>query len=291
MGDIKPPGSDSPRLRHPSGCQNRPVRIATWNVNSLPARLPRLLGWLDATSPDVLVMQETKVGQDAFPAEEFAAVGYESAHRGQGRWNGVAVLSRVGIEQVDSDLPEAPGFPDPAGEPEARFIAATCGGVRVAAVYVPNGRTPLDPHYGYKLEWLRALSAHLRPAASGPEPFAVMGDFNVAPADDDVWDIAAFAGSTHVTPAERAALAGLVEIGLQDVVPTINKGPHPYTYWDYRGGNFHKAMGMRIDLVFGNQPFVQRVQSAHVDRDARKPGVKGTPPPSDHAPVVVDLAD
>ncbi|HEX6887211.1 MAG TPA: exodeoxyribonuclease III [Candidatus Nanopelagicales bacterium] len=265
------------------------MRIVTWNVNSLAARLPRLLGWLEAAQPDVVVLQETKLAQEGFPTEQLAAAGYASAHRGQGRWNGVAVLSRVGIEAVETDLPGCPGFPG-AGDPaEARYLAATCGGVRVAGVYVPNGRTVDDPHYEYKLAWLAALAEHLGPVAAAPTPFAVMGDFNIAPNDDDVWDIAAFAGSTHVTAQERAALADLRAQGLADVVPTISKGPHPYTYWDYRGGAFHKAMGMRIDLVYGNAPFVARVRGAWVDREARKPGVKGTPPPSDHAPVVVDL--
>jgi exodeoxyribonuclease-3 len=266
------------------------VRIATWNVNSLPARLPRLLTWLSATSPDVVVLQETKIAQPAFPTEAVAAVGYESVHRGQGRWNGVALLSRVGIDDLETDLPEAPGFPDPADPPEARYIAATCGGVRVAGVYAPNGRTPEDPHYRYKLDWLDALRAHLVPAAAGSDPFAVMGDFNVAPNDDDVWDMAQFVLSTHVTAPERQALAALRALGLSDIVPTISKGPHPYTFWDYRGGAFHKAMGMRIDLVYANRAFADRVQAAHVDRDARKPGVRGTPAPSDHAPVVVDLS-
>jgi exodeoxyribonuclease-3 len=265
------------------------VRIATWNVNSLPARMPRLLGWLAATQPDVLVLQETKIAQDAFPTAEVAEAGYESVHRGQGRWNGVALLSRVGIEDVETDLPGAPGFPDPADPPEARYVAATCAGVRVAGVYVPNGRTPEDPHYEYKLSWLDALARHLAPVAAAPDPFAVMGDFNVAPTDADVWDIAEFAQSTHVTPPERAALGALRELGLADVVPTISKGPHPYTFWDYRGGSFHKAMGMRIDLVYGNASFTSLVTDAHVDREARKPGVRGTPAPSDHAPVVVDL--
>ena len=265
------------------------VRIATWNVNSLPARLPRLLAWLSAAQPDVLVLQETKIAQDAFPTAEVAAAGYESVHRGQGRWNGVALLSRVGIQDVETDVPGAPGFPDPADAPEARYIAATCAGVRVAGVYVPNGRTPEDPHYEYKLAWLAALARHLGPAAASCAPFAVLGDFNVAPADDDVWDIAEFAQSTHVTPAERQALADLRALGLADVVPTISKGPHPYTFWDYRAGAFHKAMGMRIDLVYGNEAFTSRVAGAQVDRDARKPGVRGTPAPSDHAPVVVDL--
>jgi exodeoxyribonuclease III len=266
------------------------VRIATWNVNSLAARMPRLVGWLAATQPDVLVLQETKLAQAAFPADELAAAGYASVHRGEGRWNGVAVLSRVGIEDVEADLPACPGFPDPDGPAEARYLAATCGGVRVAAVYVPNGRTPQDPHYDYKLRWLAALAEHVGPASAGPTPFAVMGDFNIAPTDADVWDPAAFVGSTHVTAEERAQLAHLRSFGLADVMPTINKGPHPYTYWDYRGGAFHKAMGMRIDLVYGNAAFVARVDAAWVDREARKPGIRGTPPPSDHAPVVVDLS-
>lgn len=266
------------------------MRIATWNVNSLPARLPRLLGWLGSVQPDILVMQETKVGPDGFPGDELVAAGYESVHRSQGRWNGVAVLSRVGIDDVELDLPGAPGFPAPADAQEARYMAATCGGVRVACVYVPNGRTPQDPHYAYKLEWLAALADHLGPVAAGALPFAVMGDFNVAPNDDDVWDMAAFAGATHVTPPERAAVAELVSLGLADVIPTISKGPHPYTYWDYRAGAFHKAMGMRIDLVLANEAFRTRLEGAYVDREARKPGARGTPPPSDHAPVVIDLA-
>ncbi len=265
------------------------MRIATWNVNSLPARLPRLLDWLARVQPDVVLLQETKIAQDAFPSEAVAAAGYESVHRGQGRWNGVALLSRVGIAQVETDLPGVPGFPEVSDPPEARYLAGTCGGVRVAGVYAPNGRTTHDPHYEYKLAWLDALAAHLAPGAASALPFAVLGDFNVAPADDDVWDIAAFAGSTHVTPAERAALETLRGHGLVDIVPTISKGPHPYTFWDYRAGSFHKAMGMRIDLVYGNEPFAAGVTGAFVDRDARKPGTKGTPAPSDHAPVVVDL--
>jgi exodeoxyribonuclease-3 len=265
------------------------MRIATWNVNSLPARMPRLLGWLAATAPDVLLMQETKVAQDAFPTDALAEAGYESVHRGQGRWNGVAVLSRVGIEAVEMDLPGAPGFPTTEDPQEARYIAADCGGVRVAGVYVPNGRTPADPHYAYKLEWLAALGEHLATASAGPQPFAVMGDFNVAPHDDDVWDIAAFAHSTHVTVPERAAVQALVDAGLHDIMPTISKGPHPFTYWDYRAGMFHKGMGMRIDLVLANAALVGNLRGAYVDREARKTGVRGTPPPSDHAPVVVDF--
>jgi exodeoxyribonuclease III len=259
------------------------VRVATWNVNSVLARLPRLVDWLELASPDVVCLQETKVDDAAFPADAVARLGYEVAQHGDGRWNGVAVLSRLGLADVVRDMPEQPGFPDLQGQ-EARTIAATCGPVRVRSVYVPNGRTPTDPHYAYKLRWLAALRAAVGADASGSRPFAVMGDFNVAPADADVWDPAVFAGSTHVTPAERAELAALRETGLTDVVPRIAKGPHPFTYWDYRAGAFHKGMGMRIDLVYANAALAGAVADAWVDREARKG--KG---PSDHAPVVVDL--
>ena len=259
------------------------MRIATWNVNSVLARLPRLTVWLDETAPDVVCLQETKVGADAFPSGEVTELGYEIAAHGEGRWNGVAILSKAGLAGVERGLPGDPGFPGP-DTLEARTISATCGPVRVRSVYVPNGRTPEDPHYQYKLRWLAALRDAVAADAAGPTPFALMGDFNVAPADDDVWDIAAFQGSTHVTPAERAALAELRAAGLSDVVPRIEKGPHPFTYWDYRAGSFHKGMGMRIDLVYANEPFAGKVADAWVDREARKG--KG---PSDHAPVVVDL--
>jgi exodeoxyribonuclease-3 len=259
------------------------MRIATWNVNSVLARLPRLLEWLEQAAPDVVCLQETKVGPAAFPADAIAGLGYEVAQNGEGRWNGVAIVSRAGLADVAPGLPGDPGFPDEKTL-EARTIAATCGPVRLRSVYVPNGRTPDDPHYAYKLRWLAALRAAVAADAAGSVPFAVMGDFNVAPADDDVWDPAAFAGSTHVTPAERAQLAALRETGLADVVPRIEKGPHPYTYWDYRGGSFHKGMGMRIDLVYANAALAGAVSDAWVDREARK----GTGP-SDHAPVIVDL--
>ena len=259
------------------------MRIATWNVNSVLARLPRLTGWLEEAAPDVVCLQETKVGADAFPSGEVTELGYEIAAHGEGRWNGVAILSKAGLAGVERGLPGDPGFPGP-DTLEARTISATCGPVRVRSVYVPNGRTPEDPHYQYKLRWLAALRDAVAADAAGPTPFALMGDFNVAPADDDVWDIAAFQGSTHVTPAERAALAELRAAGLSDVVPRIEKGPHPFTYWDYRAGSFHKGMGMRIDLVYANEPFAGKVTDAWVDREARKG--KG---PSDHAPVVIDL--
>ena len=270
------------------------MRIVTWNVNSLAARLPRVLSWLVTAQPDVLCLQETKLAQDAFPFEAVAELGYTAAHRGQGQWNGIAVLSRIGLEVVAEDIPGVPGFPMPDGLVEARFLHARCGQtvgaeVDVVNVYVPNGRGVDDPHYAYKLAWLEALRADVTQFAGRSNPYAVLGDYNVAPTDADVWDPAVFIGSTHVTPAERQALAGLRDTGLIDIVPTIAKGPHPYTFWDYRGGNFHKQMGMRIDLIYANPAFANAVTAAEVDREARKPGVKGTPAPSDHAPVVVDL--
>jgi exodeoxyribonuclease III len=260
------------------------VRIATWNVNSVVARMPRLVPWLEQAAPDVVCLQETKVADDAFPADAVEPLGYEVAQHGQGRWNGVAVLSRVGLADVARGLPGDPGSPDD-GAAEARTLAATCGPVRVRSVYVPNGRAPSDPQYGYKLRWLDALRAAVAGDAAGERPFAVMGDFNVAPTDADVWDPAVFVDSTHVTPAEREKLAALRETGLTDVVPRIAKGPHPFTYWDYRAGSFHKGMGMRIDLVYANAALARAVSDAWVDREARKGHA-----PSDHAPVIVDLS-
>jgi exodeoxyribonuclease-3 len=273
------------------------VLLATWNVNSVKARLPRLLDWLADKRPDVVCLQETKCAADAFPAAEVAELGYETAAHGDGRWNGVALLSRVGLDAVTRGFDGDPGyagdpeeggealFDAPGGPPvrEPRAIGATCAGTRVWSVYVPNGRTPEHPHYQYKLQWLAAfrdLVARELPAA----PFVVCGDFNVAPTDADVWDPAAFVGSTHVTGPERAALAALLETGLRDIVPTPMKGPNPFTYWDYRAGMFHKDMGMRIDLVYASAGLADTVKSAYIDREARKG--KG---PSDHAPVLVDF--
>jgi exodeoxyribonuclease-3 len=254
------------------------MRLATWNVNSVTARLPRLLDWLGTVKPDVLCLQETKVAQ--FPAEQVADLGYETAAHGDGRWNGVAILSKVGLAEVTRGFADEPGFPDP----ETRAISATCDGVRVWSVYVPNGRTVDSPHYGYKLNWLAALGKVLGTDIASGADLVVCGDFNVAPTDDDVWDPAAFVGETHVTAPERAAQASLRELGLVDVVPKPMKGPHPFTYWDYRAGMFHQNMGMRIDLVYATEALAGRVKSAYIDREARKG--KG---PSDHAPIVVDL--
>lgn len=254
------------------------LRIATWNVNSLPARLPRVLDWLERAQPDVLCLQETKIADASFPHAELEAVGYDSAACGDGGYNGVAIVSRVGLEDVSRGFTGEPGFPDL----EKRAIAATCGGLRVWSIYVPNGRSPDSPAFEYKLAWLEALRLALNEEITGG-PIAVCGDFNVAPTDADVWDPAAFIGSTHVTAAERSAVGALLEAGLTDVQPRALKGA-PFTYWDYRAGMFHKGEGMRIDLVLLSNTLAASVVDAYIDRDARK-GTK----PSDHAPVVVDL--
>jgi exodeoxyribonuclease III len=261
------------------------VRLATWNVNSAKARLPRLLDWLDTRKPDVVCLQETKLPDaewDATFASDLDARGYAYAHVGEGRWNGVAILSRVGLEEVAVGFPGVPGFPDPAGPAEARVVSATCAGIRVWSLYVPNGRTPDDPHFIYKLAWLKALTAAL-PDDTGST--VVCGDMNIAPTDADVWDIRKFGNSTHVTPEERGALADLQATGLTDVVRT--RWPHTesvFSYWDYRAGAFHQDLGMRIDLVLAGAAVQQRVRAAWIDRQARKGSG-----PSDHAPVMVDL--
>ncbi|WP_405775398.1 exodeoxyribonuclease III [Streptomyces sp. NBC_00859] len=257
------------------------MRIATWNVNSVTARLPRVLAWLESSGTDVLCLQETKCTAEQFPEDELRELGYESAVNATGRWNGVALISRLGLDDVTTGLP---GGPEYEGAQEPRAISATCGPVRVWSVYVPNGREVDHAHYTYKLEWLAALKAAATADAAGERPFAVLGDFNVAPTDDDVWDPALFEGATHVTPAERAALAALRETGLSDVVPRPLKYDRPYTFWDYRQLRFPKNKGMRIDLVYGNSPFAAAVKDSYVDREERKG--KGA---SDHAPVVVDL--
>jgi exodeoxyribonuclease-3 len=256
------------------------MRIATWNVNSLKQRMPRLLPWLDERRPDVVCLQETKLADDALRdllGDELADRGYEIAAHGEATWNGVAILSRVGLDDVVAGLPGGPGFP----HPEARAVSATCGGIRVVSVYVPNGRAPDSDHYRYKLAWLSSLREAV---AAGPEATVVCGDMNIAPTDDDVFDPSAYIGHTHVTPPERAALADLQGLGLRDVVRDRWPDERVFTYWDYRAGMFHQDLGMRIDLVLASAPVAGRVKAAWVDRQARKG--KG---PSDHAPVIVDL--
>ncbi len=255
------------------------MRIATWNVNSLAARIPRVLEWLSAVRPDVLCLQETKMSDAQFPHAELSGLGYSAATHGLGQWNGVAILSALGLSDVRCGFDGEPGFP----AVEARALAATCGGLRVWSLYVPNGRTVGSPHFAYKLAWLRALREALAQDVTQPAPLVVCGDFNVAPGDEDVWDPAAFVGSTHVTSEERDAVASLLELGLVDVRPRALKGL-PFTYWDYRAGNFHKGMGMRIDLALLRNDLASHVSDAYIDRETRKGKL-----PSDHAAVVIDV--
>jgi exodeoxyribonuclease III len=256
------------------------VRLATWNVNSIKQRVPRLLPWLDQRQPDIVCLQETKLADEALSellGEQFVSRGYEFATHGEVQWNGVAILSRVGLNDVVLGVAGAPGFP----HPEARAVSATCGGVRVHSVYVPNGRVPGSDHYQYKLDWLAALALQL---GSGPEDAVVCGDMNIAPTDEDVFDPEAYIGQTHVTAPEREALAQLQSPGLHDVLRDRWPGKRVFTYWDYRAGMFHQDLGMRIDLVLATTPVAERVRAAWVDRQARKGSG-----PSDHAPVIVDL--
>jgi exodeoxyribonuclease-3 len=256
------------------------VRVATWNVNSVKQRVPRLLPWLEERQPDVVCLQETKLTDDAFDqllGDELASRGYAVARHGEVQWNGVAILSRMGLDDVVVGVADAPGFP----HQEARAVSAICGGIRVHSVYVPNGRVPDSEHYRYKLAWLAALGEIV---ASGPQDAIVCGDMNIAPADVDVFDPDAYVGQTHVTPPERAALAELQELGLRDVLRDRWPTERVFTYWDYRAGMFHQDLGMRIDLVLATATVAGRVRAAWVDRQARKGAG-----PSDHAPVIVDL--
>jgi exodeoxyribonuclease III len=257
------------------------VRIATWNINSLRARQERVEEWIGEVQPDILLLQETKLADDAFPALAFQALGYSSAHYGQGQWNGVAILSRVGIDEVVTNFA---GGVEP--DPDARIITATCGGLRVSSVYVPNGRALQDDHYAYKLSWLDRLLTHLGADADPAGSVVVGGDFNIAPDDRDVWDPARLVGATHVSQPERDRLAALYSWGLVDVFREQHADDRVFSWWDYRAGDFHQGRGMRIDLVLGSAPVAARVEWCVVDRNARK-GKQ----PSDHAPVIVDLAD
>ncbi|MFT4127409.1 MAG: exodeoxyribonuclease III [Gordonia sp. (in: high G+C Gram-positive bacteria)] len=266
------------------------MRVATWNVNSVKQRIPRLLPWLDERTPDVVCLQETKLSDEVFDTvlgPEFTERGYEFAHVGQGQWNGVAILSRVGLDDVRRGVDGVPGYPDPSSAPEARAVSAVCGAraglppVRIHSLYVPNGREPDSDHYHYKLAWLARLREVVAPEAAST---MLCGDLNIAPADADLYDPRAFVGHTHVTAPERAALAGLEDLGLTDVVRSRWPDERVYSYWDYRAGMFHKDLGMRIDLILAGAQTSGRVAAAWVDRAARK-GTK----PSDHAPVIVDL--
>jgi exodeoxyribonuclease-3 len=252
------------------------VLLATWNVNSLKARLERVKSWLEEVQPDVLCIQETKMKDAAFPALDFEAMGYESAHFGQGQWNGVAILSKVGIGKVHANF--AAGEPDP----DARIITAECGGCLVSSVYVPNGRALDHEHYQYKLRWMKQLKEHVQSLAKPQDDVVVAGDFNIAPLDIDVWDPAALVGSTHVSKPERDVLDSLLEWGLHDVFREQHPEPNLYSWWDYRNGSFHRGWGMRIDLVLASASVAEKCSWSGIDRNARK-GEQ----PSDHAPVLI----
>ncbi len=277
------------------------MRIATWNVNSLKARMERVEQWLAQRNPDVLLMQETKLFDEAVPEMAFRMAGYEIAHHGEGRWNGVAIASRVGIEDVVANFGEGPIARRPATESaeaaleaeaslsptdEARMISAVCGGVRVVSLYAPNGRALDTPFYRAKLAWFDRLALWLDETRDPSESLVLGGDFNVAPADEDVYDMGAFANSTHVSRAEREAMAELRDWGLVDVYRLHHPEPGKFSWWDYRAGNFHKGLGMRIDHLYATRIVAERCLGAEIDRDARKGKL-----PSDHAPLYMDLAD
>lgn len=246
--------------------------------------MPWVEHWLPTVQPDVLCLQETKLDDESFPAKTFEKLGYESVHHGQGQWNGVAILSRVGLDDPQT------GFDDGGDDdPDARMLWATCGGVRFGSVYVPNGRTLDDDHYQYKLAWLARLRSHLDTNTKPTDKVCVLGDFNIIPGDEDVWDPKAFVGATHVSDAERAALDEIKSWGLVDVFRERYDEDGLYSYWDYTAGRFHKRQGIRIDLVLASEPLASTVAMAVVDRNARK-NLPSKDKPSDHAPVVVDFA-
>jgi exodeoxyribonuclease III len=267
------------------------MRIATWNVNSLKARLEKVSWWLERARPDVLLMQETKLADADAPLAVFRQAGYDLAHHGEGRWNGVAIASRLGLADVVTNFgePLRPPLTFDVGDDEplaeARMIAATCGGVRVVSIYAPNGRVVGSQFYEAKLIWYGRLAQWLRQAANPEEPLVIGGDFNVAPEDADVWDPQRAHGGTHVSPPERRAFAQLCEWGLVDTYRLHHSEPGRYTWWDYRAGDFHKNFGMRIDHLVATRPVAERTVWAEIDREARK----GKPIPSDHAPLVIDL--
>ncbi len=267
------------------------MRLATWNVNSVRTRAERVVDWLVRADVDVLAMQETKCSDEQFPAMTFLAAGYEVAHCGHDQWNGVAIASRIGFEDVQVGFDGQPGFGKGDSDPvtEARALGATCGGVRVWSLYVPNGRTVEDPHYRYKLEWLAALrdTAERWLRADAGAQIALTGDWNIAPRDEDVWDMAVFADSTHVTPPERSVFAA-IETSYADVVRPFTPGE--FTYWDYTQLRFPRREGMRIDFILASPALAERVTHAEIARDERKTGKNRIGSPSDHAPVLIDIS-
>ena len=273
------------------------MRIATWNVNSLKARMDAVQSWLEKTQPDVLLIQETKLSDADAPVMPFRMLGYDLVHHGEGRWNGVAIASRVGAEDIVTNFGDGPVRDSSSGatvavseedfDPfhEARMVSAVCGGVRVASLYAPNGRVVGSPFYDGKLRWFDRLTRWLQEARTPDEALVLGGDYNVTPSDEDVWDPIAAHGGTHVSEAERAALGRLRAWGLQDAYRRVQRAPGRFSWWDYRAGMFHRNEGMRIDLLYATAPVASRIVWAEVDREARK----GPPTPSDHAPVVIDL--
>jgi exodeoxyribonuclease-3 len=275
------------------------MRIATWNVNSLKARMEKVEWWLARAKPDVLLIQETKLADYDAPVMAFSMAGYDFAHHGEGRWNGVAIAARrgIGIDGVvtnfglggvrDSSAGSSAAYGEDDFDPldEARMISAMCGGIRVVSIYAPNGRVVGSPFYAGKLNWYARLAQWLHESASPREELVIGGDFNLAPTDDDVWDAAAVHGGTHVSAAERAAFGKLLDWGLVDSYRSLRPETGRFTWWDYRAGNFHKNLGMRIDHLLVTEPLAERVVAAEIDREARK----GKPIPSDHAPVFIDI--
>ncbi len=263
------------------------MRIATWNVNSIRSRIDRLEAWLGRSDVDVLAIQESKCKPEQFPMARLEALGYEVAHHGLNQWNGVAILSRVGLTDVQVGFPGMPSWGTPPA-PEARALGAMCGGVRIWSLYIPNGRHLTDPHMDYKIGWLEALAGQARGwlAADPQAQIALVGDWNIAPRDEDVWSMEFYLDKSHVSPRERAGFESVVSAGYADVVRPHAPGPGVYTYWDYQQLRFPKKQGMRIDFVLASPALAERVEGAVIDREERK----GTGA-SDHAPVVVQLAD
>ncbi|WP_353951451.1 exodeoxyribonuclease III [Knoellia sp. S7-12] len=259
------------------------MRIATWNVNSIRSRIDRVEAWLQRTDVDVLAIQETKCREDQFPHDRFEAMGYAVAHHGLSQWNGVAIVSRVGLDDVSHGFPDPPHWGEPAVA-EARAIGATCNGIRLWSLYVPNGRALDDPHMHYKLAWLEQLRVHTAAWAAEGTPFALMGDWNIAPQDEDVWSMEYYLDKSHVSPPERAAFQAVLDAGVSDVVRPHTSEPGTFTYWDYQRLAFQKRRGMRIDFILASDPLAQRVRGAAIDREERKG--KGA---SDHAPVVIEV--
>jgi len=260
------------------------MKLVTWNVNSLGARLPLVAEWLGANDPDVLCMQETKLADDAFPDDAFKEIGYDVAHYGDGRWNGVAIASKIGIAETKM------GFGSDEDAHGCRIVSARCGDVQVVSVYVPNGRSLDNEQYRFKLDWLARLVTYLAENFDPKGNVVVSGDFNVAPRDTDVWDPAKYVGETHVSEPERRALQAILDWGLVDTFARQHPDGRVFSWWDYRAGDFHEGRGMRIDLALLTRSLDERVKSTTIDRNARKKSPAGNKP-SDHAPLVVELAD